>query len=314
MSALSSMRHQDHSGQDHSGRVLSDKEVASFRRDGFVLPKQGLSPKSTAAMQNAVERVFCDNEDWHNLLRMPHLPKRPGMKEGVVGGEDIFKIIFDPVLLQAAADILGPNLIMWGAEIFAKPGAIGKSTPWHQDTYTRVIKAGDGGPRVDSLMVWIAVDDVSPENGCLRFIPGSGRTGDGDIEHGTPQQANAMLNYEVLADRFDANTAVDAVRTPGQFSIHDLYVVHGANANTSGRRRAGLTFHYISSADLYDRSVRIAKGTGRAVPAPLGGRPIWLVLGENLNPGNDFEIGHDGLEDLDEYAEEARRKMSQIIR
>jgi ectoine hydroxylase-related dioxygenase (phytanoyl-CoA dioxygenase family) len=26
---------------------------------------------------------------------------------------------------------------------------------------------------------------------------------------------------------------------PGQFSMHDVYLVHGSNANTSPRRRAG---------------------------------------------------------------------------
>jgi hypothetical protein len=295
------------------GRVVTDAEVASFRRDGFVLPRRGMSPDSTAAMREAVERVFRDNEDWPNLLRMPHVPKRPGLREGVIGGEDIFKIMFDPVLLQAAADILGPNLIMWGAEIFAKPGAVGKATPWHQDSYNRAIKSGTGAERVDSLMVWIAVDDVSPENGCLRFIPGTGRTGDGRLEHTQHAETNALLNFEIGSSRFDLASAVDAVRAPGQFSIHDLYVVHGANANTSGRRRAGLTFHYISSADLYDRSIGAAKGSGLAAPAPLAHRPIWLVLGENLNPGNDFVTGHKGLEDLDDYAEEARRRISRVI-
>jgi hypothetical protein len=296
------------------GRVVTDQEVASFRRDGFVLPDRGMSAKATETMKNAVERVFRDNEDWPNLLRMPHIPKRPGLKEGVIGGEDIFKIMFDPVLLRAAADILGPNLIMWGAEIFAKPGAVGKATPWHQDSYNRAIRSRDGGDRVTSLMVWIAVDDVSTENGCLRFIPGSGRTGDGRIEHSQHAKTDALLNFEVTSDKIDVGTAVDAVRAPGQFSIHDLYVVHGANANISGRRRAGLTFHYISSADLYDRSFGNAKGSGLAAPAPLAHRPIWLVLGENLNPANDFRIGHQGLEDLDAYAEEARRRMSRVIR
>ena len=295
------------------GKVLTDQEVASFRRDGFVLPERGMSAKATEKMKTAVERVFRDNEDWPNLLRMPHIPKRPGLKEGVIGGEDIFKIVFDPVLLQAAADILGPNLIMWGAEIFAKPGAVGKPTPWHQDSYNRVIRSGSGHERVTSLMVWIAVDDVSQENGCLRFIPGSGRVGDGRIEHTQHAETSALLNFEIGSNRFDVATAVDAVRAPGQFSIHDLYVIHGANANISGRRRAGLTFHYISSADLYDRSFGAAKGSGLAAPAPLADRPIWLVLGENLNPGNDCKVGHKGLEDLDAYAEEARRRMSLVI-
>jgi hypothetical protein len=96
----------------------------------------------------------------------------------------------------------------------------------------------------------------------------------------------------------------------GHFSCHDLFVLHGANANVSGRRRAGLTFHYMAAEDLYDRSFGAASGSGRDKPAPLADRPIWLVLGENKNPINDFVTGHQNLEDLDELAEATRRRLT----
>ena len=98
---------------------------------------------------------------------------------------------------------------------------------------------------------------------------------------------------------------------PGHFSCHDCFVVHGAGPNTSGRRRAGVTFHYMDAADLYDRSFgsAVAAGDGRK-PAPLARRPIWLVLGENQNPQNDFVTGHQNLEDLDALAEETRLRLN----
>jgi ectoine hydroxylase-related dioxygenase (phytanoyl-CoA dioxygenase family) len=155
------------------------------------------------------------------------------------------------------------------------------------------------------------VDNIDTGNGCLRFIPGSGRNGKlSHIQHG---RADALLNFEADENLIDVNKAVNAIRRPGQFSIHDYYVVHGAEPNTSNRRRAGLTFHYISSDDMYDRSFGSATGSGLKVPAPLAVRPIWLVLGENKNPVNDFVTGHQGLEDLDAYAEETRKKMTALI-
>jgi hypothetical protein len=48
-------------------------------------------------------------------------------------------------------------------------------------------------------------------------------------------------------------------------------------------------------------------------PAPLAVRPIWQVLGENKNQVNDFVTGHQGLEDLDAYAEEMRKRMTVLI-
>ena len=295
---------------DQTAHGLSGKEVDYFRREGFVLPETGLPPDSVAEMQTVVERIVRDNSDWQNLLRMVHVPKRPGLLEGVIGGEDVFKLMFHPVLLSAAASILGPNLIIWGSEMFAKPPGVGKGTPWHQDCYNPAIKSGKGQDRVTTLMVWIAVDNVDRGNGCLQFIAGSGKNG--PLTHQKNPKADALLNFEANPDLLDLNKAVPAIRNPGQFSIHDYYVVHGAEANTSNRRRAGLTFHYISAEDYYDRS-SMAVGSGLAAPAPLAKRPIWLVLGENKDERNDFVTGHQGLEDLDEWADQERKRMTHLL-
>jgi hypothetical protein len=292
--------------------LITDEESASFRRDGFVVPARGLDAETTREMCDAVDEVLTDNPDWHNLLRMPHLPKRPGQIEGVIGGEKLFRIAIHPQIIASARALIGPDLILWGGEIFAKPPGTGKSTPWHQDTYTPVIKPGPGRKAARSVMIWIAVDHADVGNGCLRFVPGSGRNG--RVEHISPRSANAMLDYEVDGSAVDFSKAVDAILPPGHFSGHDLYVVHGANANTSGRRRAGLTFHYMDAADAYDRSFGVALGTGTAgKPAPVGQRPIWLVLGENRNPVNDFVTGHQNLEDLDALAEENRQRLNQAL-
>jgi ectoine hydroxylase-related dioxygenase (phytanoyl-CoA dioxygenase family) len=39
---------------------------------------------------------------------------------------------------------------------------------------------------------------------------------------------------------FDEAAAVDLELQPGQMSLHDVYMIHGATANTSGQRRTGV--------------------------------------------------------------------------
>lgn len=292
--------------------MVTADEAAAFRRDGFVIPRRGLDSESTAALRETIEEVLADNRDWHNIVRMPHIPKREGQAEGVIGGEKLFRIAIHPQIVAAARALIGPDLIMWGGEIFAKPAGIGKSTPWHQDSYTPAVKAGPGREFARSAMIWIAVDPVDVGNGCLRFVPGSGRSG--RVGHSIGAKANAMLDFEVEDASVHFDTAVNAELAPGHFSAHDLFVVHGANANTSGRRRAGITFHYMSAEDVYDRSFGSAFGSAsEGKPAPIAQRPIWLVLGENRHPGNDFTIGHAGLEDLDAMAEANRQRLNRIF-
>jgi ectoine hydroxylase-related dioxygenase (phytanoyl-CoA dioxygenase family) len=257
-----------------------------------------------------VEKVFADNPDWAGIVRMPHVPIREGQLEGVIGGEEIFKIALHPTIIAAASRLIGKNLIFWGGEIFAKPAGTGVRTPWHQDCYTPAVQAGPGRERPRSVMIWIAVDDVGLDNGCLRFIPGSGKAG--RLSYIARDNATNLLNFEVEGNTINEASAVDGVLPSGKYSCHDLFVVHGANANVSGRRRAGLTFHYMAAEDSYDRSFGAAKGSGKAQPAPIANRPIWLVLGENKNPINDFVTGHQNLEDLDELAEATRRKLTAL--
>jgi hypothetical protein len=290
--------------------VISDSEIAYFNENGFVLPEVGLPEADAAGLRDTIEKVFRDNPDWAGIVRMPHVPARPGQLEGVIGGEELFKIAIHPTLIAAARRLIGENLILWGGEIFAKPAGTGKRTPWHQDCYNPAVKAGAGRKFPRSVMLWIAVDDVDADNGCLRFIPGSGRNG--RLDHAQVQHTKDLLNFE--ADTKDiADKAVDGVRRSGFYSGHDLFVLHGANANVSGRRRAGLTFHYMAAEDVYDRSFGHATGSGRDKPAPLADRPIWLVLGENKDPRNDFSRGHENLEDLDQLAEETRQRLTQLF-
>jgi len=292
--------------------LISDAELAHFREQGFVLPAQGLPAEDAAEMREIIEQIIVDNPDWHGIVRMPHVPLREGQLEGLIGGEKIFKIAMHPVLIAAARRLVGPDLIMWGGEIFAKPASIGARTPWHQDCYTPAVKAGPGRKYPQSAMIWIAVDDVDPSNGSLSFIPSSGRNG--PIEHGKfNRTVKELLNFEADTSGFDVGAAVNSVLKSGQFSAHDVHVVHGANANTSGRRRIGLTFHYMSARDVYDRSFGNALGSGQSQPAPIALRPIWLVLGENHVDANDFVVGHQNLEDLDAMANEARSRLTPLF-
>jgi hypothetical protein len=292
--------------------VVSDAEIAHFNEAGFVVPKIGLPAADAAFMRETVERVFRDNPGWAGIVRQPHVPIRHGQLEGVIGGEDLFKIAVHPVIIAAARRLIGDNLILWGGEIFAKPGGIGMRTPWHQDCYNPAIKAGPGRAMPRSVMLWIAVDDVGVDNGCLRFIPGSGKNG--KLNYIQRETSNDLLNFEIDGLTINEAEAVNGVLPSGQYSCHDLFVVHGANANTSGRRRAGLTFHYMAAEDTYDRSFGAAKGSsGDRKPAPLADRPIWLVLGENKNPVNDFVTGHQNLEDLDALAEATRQQLTPLF-
>ena len=84
---------------------------------------------------------------------------------------------------------------------------------------------------------------------------------------------------------FDESTAVDIERQPGQMSLHDVYTIHGANANRSARRRTGVALRYMPATSLFDRRLRPVDGQS-GVPVNFAQRPLWLVRGVDRHGGN----------------------------
>jgi hypothetical protein len=99
-----------------------------------------------------------------------------------------------------------------------------------------------------------------------------------------------VLNQELDAPEMDLATARDDCLRAGEFSLHDVCLVHGSAANRSPRRRAAFVIRYMPATSLFDRS-NDRQQSQAGVAFSLSRRPIWLVRGED-RAGNDFSIGH----------------------
>jgi ectoine hydroxylase-related dioxygenase (phytanoyl-CoA dioxygenase family) len=110
-------------------------------------------------------------------------------------------------------------------------------------------------------------------------------------EHRADARRDRVLNEEVTAEAFDAASARDDALRAGEFSLHDVYLIHGSNANTSGKRRAGYVVRYMPATSLYDRASPKGVQSQSGVAFSLAARPIWLLRGQD-RAGNDFATGH----------------------
>ena len=279
--------------------LLTEDELSAYEREGQVVPRGYRLPDTALArLRSAADRVIEQTATRDpDLVLVAHLPNRAGIN-GLDGGEEIFKVLIEPTLLDLVEQIIGPDIILWGSSVFAKPPGVGKAIQWHQEGHYWPMR-----PLI-ATSAWIAIDDASPENGCLRFVPESHRHG--LYEHSDEHRANGLLQRSIDDPLFDDASARDIVVSAGQVSLLDTFVAHGSNANTSSRRRAAVTVRYMAASSYFNRGnegVRVREG---GETADYRTRPIWLVRGENRHPGNDYSIGHDGLDDYDEQAEQGR--------
>ena len=95
---------------------------------------------------------------------------------------------------------------------------------------------------------------------------------------------------EIEPTTFDASTARDDALDAGQFSLHDIFLIHGSAHNRSAMRRAGFVVRYMPATSRFARELAGPQQQA-GISFSLARRPLWLLRGANC-AGNDFQVGH----------------------
>lgn len=133
-------------------------------------------------------------------------------------------------------DLLGEDVIGWGSHFFCKMPGDGKRVSWHQDASYWPLTPSK------AVTVWLAIDDATVENACMRFIPGSHWFG--HLTYTLTENDDSNVLNQTVAGVEQLGTPIDNELRAGEISIHSDLLIHGSEANASGRRRCGLTLRY----------------------------------------------------------------------
>jgi hypothetical protein len=262
---------------------LKPSEIATYRKDGYVVPAFRLAPAKLSRLRVALDSVLAANEGVRpEKLVSVHINGRNA--EGVVGDDAFLEMAHDPEILNMVESVLGPDIILWGCQAFCKPGRDGLEVPWHQDGQYWPIRP------LANCTVWIAIDDSVAENGCLRVAAGS-HHGETLYQHERDDRERITLTQAVTPQTLERFEARDVELEAGQMSLHDVYLLHGSKANTSPHRRAGLAIRYMPATSLFDRSM-FERSSASGFTVDFSTRPLWLMRGEDRTGKNDFSIGH----------------------
>ena len=262
---------------------LSSQHIRDYRDQGYLISPYRLEPDLLQSLQQALDQLIHDNPGVRpEKLVSAHIEGQND--EGVKGSRRFLELAMHPPIVDMVEQLIGPDVVLWGCHVFCKPSVEGFETPWHQDGHYWPIRP------LATCTVWVALEPSTRENGCLRVIPGSHR---GQVLHPHlhEDRNDLTLNQRMADGAFDDNEAVDLELQPGQMSMHDVYMIHGAQANRSGQRRTGVALRFMPGTSLFDRSLRPSDGqTG--VPVSFATRPLWLLRGMDRTGANDFEVGH----------------------
>ena len=205
----------------------------AYERDGYYVFRNVIDKDLIAEVLNHItwlEEKFPDAPTLTSL-GVPQMPNDPFW----------VRLVTDPRLVEIAQLLEGPNLDLFAANYIVKPPFVGKRVEWHQDGPVWPLEPHD------VVTLWLAIDNVTKDNGCLRVVPGSHKLGalpTADID-GEKNFFGFRVDAEVSED-----DAIDLEMQPGDVEVHHPNLFHSSNANLSPNRRAGMNIHYIPTSTI----------------------------------------------------------------
>ncbi len=209
-------------------KVLSAEQISKFNRDGYLAGIRIFDRNEITAIREYFDELLAKTlaagGDSYSISTA-HL--RYGR---------VYDILTHPRIVAIIKDLLGEDVIAWGSHFFCKMPGDGKRVSWHQDS--------SYWPLTPSMAVtaWLAIDDATVENACMRYIPGSHLFG--HLTYTLSENDEANVLNQTVAGAETLGEPVNVELKAGEISIHSDLLLHGSEANQSAKRRCGLTLRY----------------------------------------------------------------------
>ena len=220
-------------------KSLTNAALQAYRDDGYYFPLTVLSSNEVTRTRKCLEEHEAKTGEplQGNFRHKSHL---------LFTWVD--ELVHHPKIVDAAEDVLGPNILCWTTNFFIKEANSPGFVSWHQDAFY-------WGLSTDTVMTaWVALTPANLKNGCMKFLPGS-QTQDHLKHVDTFHKDNLLSRGQEIAVKVDTENTVDCILNPGEMSLHHVKLVHGSEPNRSNNRRIGLAIRYIPT-DIQQLKVR----------------------------------------------------------
>ncbi|WNQ13810.1 phytanoyl-CoA dioxygenase family protein [Paenibacillus aurantius] len=237
---------------------LTAEEVQFYKEHGYLLYHKPLfSPEKMAELTQLFEEQLAQKgKKLSDELDTPHFRE-----------DRLLDFLLSEEALDLVEPLIGPNIGLWSSHFICKDPYVGRATPWHEDS---AYWKGRVSHFHSIVTIWLALDRSSKENGCMRVIPGTHTNGFSEYE---PVDGSRNL-FRTQIKNLDDSQAVYFELEPGECSLHDSRIIHGATPNTSPYRRCGYTMRYFAT-DM------------KVYPEKNPNFKVWLARGKDL-AGNEY--------------------------
>ena len=218
----------------HPGPItLTDSEVRFYHEQGYLLLTGFLASAAVPRLYREVLEVLDASGIGSDVLT------RSGSGAGgklhqssqYLAGSALDSLINGPVTLGVAERLIGGRAVRYLPFTAVKAASGGGAMHMHQDNnYTR------HEPALGSLNIWVALVDMTPDNGCLMIVPGS-HTG----EHRSRPSDDHDEHRQV---EVDPSSCLPVRLRAGDAVAFTRWTVHGSGPNQSREPRVAYALQY----------------------------------------------------------------------
>ena len=218
---------------------LSSEQIEAFHRDGFLSVPQISTPEEIEMMREAYDRIFSSevgraDGNKFDLAGDGEEGKTQTLPQ-ILGPEQYAPELWDTQAranaLHIVRQLFGPQMAVQGSHAIFKPAQHGATTPWHQDE-----AYWNPDFEYQSVSVWMPLQDVDEENGCMQFISGSHQS---EILAHQPIGNNPKIHGLELSPEANADVSNPTIcpLSAGGCTLHPSRTLHFTAANNSLRPR-----------------------------------------------------------------------------
>jgi hypothetical protein len=233
-----------------SGVELTDLQIRFFWDNGFLRLESLTTPKEIAEIKSSLEPLFAKRTGESEGAFADQLA---GAEANVMTSPQILNPVnYVPKLHQTqcfrnalyiARQLLGNEARCFFDLSIVKMPRIGAPTPWHQDEAFR-----DPNFEYNEVTIWVALQDVTLQNGCLQFVPGS---------HKGPVREHYSVNHDPTSQALEtannfSNAEVSCELPCSGCTIHHPRTLHRSTPNVSDAAR----FAYIMTFGIVPRPAK----------------------------------------------------------
>ncbi len=141
--------------------------------------------------------------------------------------------VFEKRAASVAAQLHGEGMVIDYDQLLAKqPQRDDAVFAWHQD-----MAYWPDTPDTRTATLWLAIDDSTVENGCMRFVPST--IGEPALRPHEPQFGDRGESHALGTELRPTDEPVTVPISRGDVTVHNERVMHGSGGNsTDGFRRA----------------------------------------------------------------------------